>query len=72
VQPLTRVFQQQLERVGVRVGGVTAGAALDRQSLLKERSDVWRKRRHGRPPMTKRSHRSAMSVINSGTASKYQ
>ena len=35
MQPLTRVFQKQLERVGVRVRGVRTGAALDRQSLLK-------------------------------------
>src|SRR5947209_10355494 len=72
VRSLTGEFQEQFERVGIRIRGVTTGAALDRQSRLKEGSDVWRERRHGRPPMTKRSQRSAMSSISSGTASRYQ
>ena len=72
VQLRTRIGQQQLERVRVRVRGVRTGAALKWEALLKERAEMWRQRCHGRPPMTKRSQRSAMSVISSGTASRYQ
>jgi hypothetical protein len=57
-------------RIGV--AGVGAGAPLDRQALLEEGRDVRGEKDHGRPPVKKLWHESAIFLIRSGVASKYQ
>ena len=65
-------FKEQLERICIRVRRVGAGTAFEGKAVLEEGGEVWRERRHGHPPVTKRSHWSATACINSGTASRYQ
>src|SRR5664279_6012664 len=56
----------------IRVASVGAGAPLDGQALLEEGRDVRGEKDHGRPPLKKLWHESAMFLIRSGVASKYQ
>jgi hypothetical protein len=69
---LTGVCQKQLESVGIRITGVSARTAFERESLLKERRDVRGDGSHCLPPAMYASHRSAMLRMSSGTASRYQ
>ena len=57
-------------RVGV--AGVRARPPLNRQALLQKGCDMGRDQGHGRPPAKKASHESAMPLISSGVASRYQ
>jgi hypothetical protein len=57
-------------RIGI--AGVGAGAPFDGQALLKESRDVWGEQSHGRPPVKKLWHESAISLIKVGVASRYQ
>src|SRR5437870_7933256 len=57
-------------RIGV--AGVGAGTPFDGQALLEEGRDVWGEKDHGRPPAKKLWHESAMFLIRSGVASRYQ
>ena len=51
LQAVARIFKEEPESVRVRVTGVRAGLALQRQPLLEESRDMWRDQSHGRPPM---------------------
>jgi hypothetical protein len=58
--------------LGIRITGVSARTAFERESLLKERRDVRGDGSHFLPPTMYASHRSAMLRMSSGTASRYQ
>src|ERR1700730_14758168 len=66
------VFEEKLKGVGIRVTGVRTGAPFDGQALLEESGDMRCNGYHGRPPLKKLWHESAMLLISSGVASKYQ
>ena len=66
------VFEQKPEGVRIGVAGVGAGAPFDGQALLEESRDVRGEKNHGRPPVKKLWHESAMFLISSGVASRYQ
>jgi hypothetical protein len=66
------VFKEKPERVGVGVAGVGAGTSLDGQALLKKSCDVRCDENHGRSPVKKLWVESAMDLIKSGVACKYQ
>src|ERR1035438_2984769 len=66
------VFEQKPEGMRIGVASVGAGAPLDGQALLEEGGDVWGEKDHGRPPVKKLWHESAMFLIRSGVASRYQ
>src|SRR6516164_7434071 len=72
LQTFARVLQKQLEGVGIGVTCVSARAALEREALPKESTDVRSQSSHGAAPVRCASLRSAMSRISSGTASRYQ
>src|ERR1039457_2999823 len=65
-------LKQEPESMRIGVAGVGAGAPLDRQALLEEGRDVRGEKDHGRPPVKKLWHESAIFRIRSGGASKYQ
>ncbi len=67
-----RVFKEELERVRIRVTGVIAGVAFDGKALLQECRDMRCDRCHDRPLATKPSQRSAMFLMSSGVACRYQ
>jgi len=66
------VFEQKPEGMRIGVAGVGAGAPFDGQALLEKGRDVWGEKDHGRPPAKKLWHESAMFLIRSGVASRYQ
>src|SRR5450755_2646665 len=72
VEALAGEGQKQLERIRIGVPCALASMKFDGQALLEEGGDMWCQGDHDWPPMTKRSVRSAMSRISSGTASRYQ
>ena len=66
------VFEQKPEGMRIRVACVGAGAPFDGQALLEKGRDVRSEKDHGRPPAKKLWHESAMFLIRSGVASRYQ
>src|SRR2546422_8586438 len=72
LQATAGVFEEELEGVCIRVAGIAAGAPLDGQALLEECRDVRCDQGHGLPPSLKFSQTSAMFLIRSGVASRYQ
>ena len=72
LQALTRILQQQPERIGVGVTGVLAGASLSGKVLAEECLDVWCDRGHDRPPDRKFSPALAISLNSSAVLSRYQ
>ena len=65
--------EQQPEGVGVSLAGVRAVAPLDRHVFAQEGGDQGGDRCHGAfPPAISASAAVAISVINSGVASRYQ
>jgi len=66
------VFEQQPEGMRIGITCVRTGAPFDWQALLEKGREVRAEEDHGRPPVKKRWHESAMSLIRSGVASRYQ
>src|SRR5437773_2279473 len=66
------VFEQKPEGMRIGVACVGAGAPFDGQALLEKGRDVRGEKDHGRPPAKKLWHESAMFLIRSGVASRYQ
>src|SRR4051794_8510842 len=56
----------------IGVASVGTGTPFDRQALLEKGRDVRGEKDHGRPPVKKLWHESAMFLISSGVASRYQ
>jgi hypothetical protein len=66
------VFEQKSEGIRIGVACVWAGAPFNGQPLLEKGREVWGKEDHGRPPVKNLWHESAMFLIRSGVASRYQ
>jgi hypothetical protein len=65
--------EQQSKGVGISLAGLRAVAPLDRHVFAEEGGDQGGDRCHGLfPPTIRASAAVAISVINSGVASKYQ
>ena len=71
-KPLPGEGDQQLEAVGVGFAGVRTGAAIAGQVLAKEGCKRWGERRHCASPRCSASPASAMWVISTGLAWRYQ
>jgi hypothetical protein len=72
LESFTRVGEEELEGVRVRVAGLLTSSAFQEEVLLEEGGDVGSDRGHDWPPITVRSVSSAISRSRSGTASRYQ
>lgn len=70
--PRARERQQQLERVGVRLARVLAGALLEWQAFAQVCRQVRRESGHEAPPRKWRSVVDAIADIREGVACRYQ
>lgn len=71
-QTIRGEFEQQAERMSIRIAGVRTVAALDWHVLAEKGGDEGRDGCHATSLPTRASADAAISVISSGVASRYQ